>query len=93
MSQTIIELLEETRKDRGFSQRRAAEELPTTTTTWRSWSRGQIPGWEWLEPFIKFTGQSREVVVEAIAEQARRSPIIHVPSIWFGRPIDFLIAA
>lgn len=73
MSQTISEVLEETRRNKGLSQRRAAEELPTTTTTWRGWRRGeQIPGWEWLDPFCQWTGRTDDEIIDAIAEQVRR---------------------
>jgi transcriptional regulator with XRE-family HTH domain len=95
MSKTIYEILEDTRKNRGLSQRRAADALDTTPTTWRSWSRGQIPGWVWIVPFAEFTGQPREAIINAIAEQARASVALHNvdtrPVEWFPRPIDFQV--
>lgn len=82
---SIIEVLEETRKDRGLSQRSASEALGTTPTTWRNWLRGQIPGWDWLEAFEAWTGLPRDEIIGAIAEHARRhpdfvSPLRPVPS-------------
>lgn len=103
-AKTIYEILEEVRKDKGLSQRQACAELKTTTTTWRNWGRGQTPGWDWEKKFIEFTGLSRDEIVDAIAEHARRHPdFVHSlsrvplsgrsadyrrPPGWDGRPND-----
>lgn len=90
MSQTIYELLEDTRREKGLSQRRAAEQLPTTPTTWRQWSRGQVPGWEWLTVFCEFTGLGEDDVIDAIAEQAKQTAHNPRDVVWVARPIHHL---
>lgn len=98
---TIGQLLERARKEKGLSQRKAADELGTTPTTYRSWLRGQVPGFNRVSKFVEFTGQTKLDILLAIVEaeerampgQLRRPGVVtdinskRVRAAWADRPI------
>ncbi len=65
---TIAGLLEEARKRRGLSVRKAARLLGTTETTWRAWQRGQNPGTKWAGRFAEFTDQDEAYILRRLLE-------------------------
>ena len=71
---TIADLLEEARKERGLSQRRTADVLDTTPTTYRNWLRGQVPSLDKVAAFMDFTGRDKLDVVMAILKTEEDSP-------------------
>lgn len=63
---TIGQILETARQLKGISIEKAIRELDTTRPTWLSWRRGAVPDPRWIDTFVRFTGESKWVIMAAL---------------------------
>lgn len=65
MSEFAI-MLEEARRAKGLSRLKAAAVLQTSPHTYRSWLRGQRPGYDWLPILIDFIDRDEAEIFRAV---------------------------
>lgn len=63
---SIGQILETARMLKGISKEKAIRDLDTTRPSYLNWLRGGIPGPQWIDPFVKFTGESKWVIMAAL---------------------------
>lgn len=70
----FAEMLEAARRRRGLSKERAANELHTSSTTYRQWLRGQRPEWERVPVIVDFIDEDEGEVLKALARHGAMGP-------------------
>lgn len=77
---TLTEMLENARDERGLSKVRAAKVLGTSPNNYRQWLRGQRPDWKFVDTIIDFTGADEVDVLIAIWRHGNSPPRPQVAS-------------
>lgn len=77
---TLTEMLEKARQERGLSKIRAAAVLGTSPNNYRQWLRGQRPDWKFVDTIIDFTRAEEVEVLVAIWRHGPEPPRPQVAS-------------